>query len=260
MKLTEQSIRIREAILKASHHSGHGHIPTSFSIIECILAVYASMRHSPADIRDKNRDIFILSKGHGALGYYAVLAELGYIDYIELNTFGQYNSKLGCHADRFKIPGVEVSTGSLGHGIGVSVGMALAAKISRSNQKVYTLIGDGESNEGSVWEATMVAANLKLDNLTIIYDDNKSQGRCLPVPTPVDKFTSFGCEVALVNGHDVSALQRAFRDFRSDKPKVIVADTQKGFGCKTLVENVYEWHRRSPKNDELSVLLGELHA
>ncbi len=246
-------------MLRASNVSGHGHIPTSFSVIECMYAAYSVMRHDPARPDWAERDLFVLSKGHAALGYYGVLAELGYFPESELSRFGAYESLLGCHPDRLKVPGIEASTGSLGHGISLAVGIALGIRIAGQQRRVFTLIGDGESNEGSVWEAIMVAVHLRLSNLTIIYDHNKSQGRCLPIPNPGDRFRAFGCDVVEVAGHDIDALKQALVGV-SDLPRLIVADTQKGYGCTTLVKNMYEWHRRSPSKEELPVLLEELDA
>ncbi len=246
-------------MLRASNVSGHGHIPTGFSVIECMYAAYSVMRHDPVRPDWAERDLFVLSKGHAALGYYGVLAELGYFPESELSRFGAYESPLGCHPDRLKVPGIEASTGSLGHGISLAVGMALGIRIAGQKRRVFTLIGDGESNEGSVWEAIMVAVHLRLSNLTIIYDHNKSQGRCLPIPNPGDRFRAFGCDVVEVAGHDIDALKRALAGV-SDLPRLIVADTQKGYGCATLVKNMYEWHRRSPNKEELPVLLEELDA
>jgi len=251
--------RIRANVLRASSSSGHGHIPTGFSVIECLYATYSVMRHDPARPKWSERDLFVLSKGHAALGYYGILAEMGYFPESELARFGAYMSPLGCHPDRMKVPGVEASTGSLGHGISLAVGMALAIRVAGEKRRVYTLIGDGESNEGSVWEAIMVAVHLRLANLTVIYDHNKSQGRCLPITNPADRFRAFGCDVAEVPGHDVEALKRAL-SATSELPRVIVADTQKGYGCETLVKNMYEWHRRSPNKEELPKLLEELDA
>jgi transketolase len=251
--------KIRSEILAVSHKSGHGHVPTSFSIVEMLFAVYATMHHDPKHPDMPDRDIFVLSKGHASLGFYCVLAAYGYFDFEDVYKFGAFNSRFGCHPDRTKVPGVEASTGSLGHGIGLAVGIALAAKIGGLPRKVYTLIGDGESNEGTVWEAVMVAANLDLDNLTILYDHNHSQGRCLPIPNPGERFRSFGCDVIEVAGHDVNALQTALAA-PMDKVRVVVGNTVKGYGCTTLSENMYEWHRRSPKADELDKLLKELDA
>ena len=250
---------LRKNILWISKVSGHGHIPTSFSIVEPLYAIYDTMRHMPANPRWDERDVFILSKGHGALAHYCVLAHFGYFPTEQVQTFGHFMSTFGCHADRFKVPGVEVSTGALGHGIGVAVGMALAFKLQHSPRRVYTLIGDGESNEGSVWEAIMVANNVSLANLTIVYDNNGSQGRSLPILNPAERFRAFGCQTIEVNGHDVKELKQALAQPMTGV-KMIVADTVKGYGCKTLVENVFEWHRKSPNDAQYEMLLRELDA
>lgn len=224
-----------------------------------LLAVYTTMRHDPANPYWDERDIFVLSKGHGALGHYAVLAEMGYFDPERLKAFGAAGSGFGCHADRFKVPGIEVSCGSLGHGIGVAAGIALAFKMRQASRRVFTLIGDGEANEGSVWEALMVASDRKLDCLTVLYDNNRSQTRCLQIPNPAERFQSFGCDTAEVDGHDIEAIRQALQLF-SKSPKVVVCNTIKGKGCATLQNDVFAWHRRSPSQDEYDRLLSELHA
>jgi transketolase len=251
--------KIRTEILNISNNSGHGHIPTSFSIVEMLCAVYQTMRHDPKRPDMPDRDIFVLSKGHASLGFYCALAGHGYFDFGDVNAFGKFDSRFGCHPDRTKVPGVEASTGSLGHGIGIAVGIALAAKIAGTPRRVYTLIGDGESNEGTVWEAIMVAVNLKLANLTVLYDNNGSQERCLPITNPAQRFEAFGCRTIEVDGHDLDAIKKALKT-PADRPRVVVCNTVKGYGCKTLADNMYEWHRRSPKPEELNMLLEELHA
>lgn len=257
--MNETSKRIRRNILETSHASGHGHIPTSFSVIEVMLAIYGVMRHEPKDPWRADRDIFVLSKGHASLGYYCVLAEFGYVDMDEVRGFGTYGTRFGCHPDRMKVPGVEVSTGSLGHGIGIATGMALGLKIEGSDRRVFVLIGDGEANEGTVWEAVMVAADRRLDNLTIVYDDNKSQGRCLTIPNPAERLAAFGCDVVVAPGHDIDALKAALAQ-RPGMVNALVAQTQKGFGSETLTTNMYEWHRKSPDAETLPKLIEELNA
>lgn len=247
----------RKYILHISHTSGHGHIPTCFSIVEILHAVYSVIKHDPANPQWEQRDIFILSKGHAALGLYCVLAQHGYFDVKDVETFGAFGTNFGCHADRKKLPGIEASTGSLGHGIGLAVGMALAFKIKRSCRRVYVLIGDGESNEGSVWEAIMVATNLGLNNLTIIYDDNRSHSRGLQIPNPAERFEAFGCNTEKVNGHDVDEIKRALK-VTTDKVRAVIAKTKKGYGCDMLIANQYEWHRKSPDKNQLKSLLKEL--
>jgi transketolase len=259
MQMTPECKQIRRNILKASQASGHGHIPTSFSIVEMLYAIYATMKHDPARPDWVERDIFALSKGHASLGFYCVLAHFGYFDIEEVNSFGAFKSKFGCHPDRLKAPGVEVSTGSLGHGLGLAAGMALAFRLQGSSRQAITLVGDGESNEGSVWEVVMVATNLQLSNLTILYDHNQSQRRSLQIPNPGERLKAFGCNVIEVNGHEVEAIKAALLQ-PVEGVKAIVCHTVKGYGCPTLVENVYEWHRKSPNQEQLELLIGELDA
>jgi transketolase len=255
--MSPSALAIRQAILRIAHQSGHGHIPTCFSVVEMLLAVYEIMRHDPANPAWPERDLFVLSKGHAALAHYCTLAQLGYFPMEDVVSFGAFRSSFGCHADRFKVPGVEVSTGSLGHGIGVAVGMALALKIDRSPRRVFVLVGDGESNEGTVWEALMVAAHQKLDNLAVLSDDNGSQIRCLPVERPAAKFAAFGCDTVEVDGHDEEAIRQALAAPRSNV-RAVVCHTRKGYGCKTLCEEMFAWHRRSPTSEELDQLMEEL--
>lgn len=222
--------------------------------------MYSTIKNDPKNPTWQDRDIFVLSKGHASLGQYVAMAQFGYFPIADVYAFGAYELRFGCHPDRHKVPGVEVSTGSLGHGICVAAGMALGFKISRSRRRVVTLIGDGEANEGTVWEALMVAADRRLDNFTVIFDYNKSQTRCLQINNPAERFAAFGCEVTEVSGHDINALQAAISKVPSGKPHVIVADTVKGFGATTLETETFAWHRRSPKPEELSQLAGELDA
>lgn len=248
---------IRRNILKISKESGHGHIPTCFSIVEILYSLYSVMKHNPVRPDWDERDIFVLSKGHAALAQYCTLGYYGYFPVEKVFTFGAFMSDFGCHADRTKIPGIEVSTGSLGHGIGVAAGIALAFKIQKSPRQVYTLIGDGESNEGTVWEAIMVAVNQELNNLTVIYDDNRSHSRGLQIQDPAAHFRGFGCNAIEIPGHDHEALIDGFHR-PCQGVKVIVAHTEKGHGCEMLTRNQYEWHRRSPNNEEFMTMMREL--
>lgn len=252
-------LAIRERVLRASHHSTHGHIPTSFSVIEMLWATYGVMRHDPARPDWPERDLFILSKGHASLGLYSTLAQLGYFSAELLSSFGAYGSSLGCHPDRLKVPGVEASTGSLGHGIGLAVGMALGCKILGSKRQVFTVVGDGEANEGSVWEAVMIAADRKLDNLTVLYDDNRSQVRSLQIVEPAGRFAAFGFETTEVGGHGVPEIGQALQATRvTGLPRAVICRTVKGYGCPTMSNDVFAWHRRAPNPAELSQLLEEL--
>lgn len=256
-----RALEIRRNIIKVSASSGHGHIPTSFSIIESLCAIYNQMRHDPRSPNAPDRDVFVLSKGHASLGLYCTMASYGYFPIEEVYGFGAYDQKFGCHPDRLKVPGVEASTGSLGHGISLAAGMALAMKIQRQDRRAFTIIGDGESNEGTVWETLLVAAHQKLDNLTVVFDANNSQIRCLPIDHAADRFRAFQCDTIEVDGHDIAALETAIRA-PSTTVKVIVAHTVKGYGCKSLSQGdgMFAWHRRSPKPEECEMLLGELDA
>ncbi len=258
--MIEPCRRIRADILRVAHRSGHGHVPTCFSVVEALYAVYAAIRHDPSNPDWPERDLFVLSKGHASLALYCTLAAYGYFDVVEVEGFGAYESRFGCHPDRLKVPGIEVSTGSLGHGIGLAAGMALALKIEGSPRRVVTLVGDGEANEGTVWEALMVAADQRLGNLAVLYDHNRSQRRCLQIENPGERLEAFGCAVTEVDGHDVAALEAALAEATGERPRAIVAHTVKGHGCATLVEDMFAWHRRSPDAPTLAALMEELHA
>lgn len=250
--------KIREDMLRISKNSGHGHLPSCFSVVEILYAVYDIIKNDPKNPLSEDRDIFILSKGHASLTHYCVLAHFGYFNIERVYEFGSFMSTFGCHADRSKIPGIEASTGSLGHGIGLATGIALAFKIKKSDRRVYTVIGDGEANEGTVWESIMIAVNLKLDNLTIIYDNNMSHSRGLQIYNPIEHFCGFGCYVVNINGHDVDSIKNEIIK-KNDNVKVIIADTKKGYNCKTLIDNQYEWHRKSPNDQEFKILMKELY-
>lgn len=223
-----------------------------------VLAAYAVMNHDPLRPDWEERDLFVLSKAHGALGYYSCMATIGYLEPAECSTFGSAGSRLGCHPDRFKQPWTEASCGSLGHGIGIATGMALGQKINKLGRRVITVVGDGESNEGSVWENIMIAADQGLDNLSILYDNNKSQIRCLQIPNPAERFSAFGCDTHEVDGHDQKAIEEALSAPSTGKPRMVVCNTIKGAPCPTLVEEMFAWHRRSPSDEELEQLIKEL--
>jgi len=257
--MNKDCAKIRKNILEIAHMSGHGHIPTCFSIIEMLYALYNFMKHDPLNPAWNERDLFVLSKGHAALAHYAVLSHHGYFPIENVKRFGLCGSDFGCHADRHRVPGVEISTGSLGHGVNVALGMALAEKIKGRSTRVYTLIGDGESNEGTVWESMMVAADLGLPNYTVLYDNNMSHGRGLQIKNPAEKFEAFGASVHDIDGHNIDEITAAL-DTPNDRYKVIVCNTIKGYGSTLLTENHYAWHRRSPSDDELKEMIGELNA
>ena len=256
--LSNKSSDIRKEIIDLAIHTGQGRLGTDFSVVEIIDAIYSTMNHRPDEPNWDERDIFILSKGHASLCLYTLLSSYGYFDYEDIKTLKKYKSNFGGHLDRTKIKGTEASTGSLGHGIGIAVGMALGLKIKNSKRRVYVLVGDGEANEGSVWESLMIAVNQKLDNLTIVFDVNQSQTRCLQLKNIDEISDKFGCDVEVVDGHDKPKIEKVLQSKKKDKPKVVVANTIKGYPCKTLIDNKFEWHNKVPNQEFTDIFLKEL--
>lgn len=250
--LTDIGKRLRRDILEVSFTAQAGHIPSAFSIIEIIYLMYSEVL--------TEEDVFVLSKGHGCLALYAVFAEMGYITREEFLNFSKYNSKLGGHPHRNKLKEIYASTGSLGHGLPICVGSALAKKLNNSKNKVYCLVGDGECNEGSTWEAVMLADRLQLDNLVCIVDNNNSQTRSMPTTDVADKFTSFGWNVVEVgDGHSLSELRSAFQE-KTSKPICIVCNTIKGRGVTEMEENMFAWHHGPPNEEKFKTFCEELSA
>lgn len=253
---------LKKRILVASHRAREGHIASAFSILDIVYVLYSNhVKVDPLNPDSSDRDYFILSKGHGCLALYAVLANRGFFSLEDLNTFCGLHSNLGGHPDRLKVPGVEASTGSLGHGLPIAVGMALGLKASgRDTQRVYCLVGDGELNEGSNWEALLQAEQNKLDNLTVVVDHNSSTTRSVEYRAGLmQRIRSFGCITYTVSdGHCHTDLNTAFgRALVPGMPTVVVAHTVKGKGLKTM-ENNHEWHHKSPSADELEIFIKEL--
>jgi len=257
-----QPIEIRKSILQACSASGEGHIPSCFSIVEILAELYGNtMKYRKDDPKWEDRDYFILSKGHASLALYAVLAEVGFISAAELLDFAKYESRLGGHPDRNKVPGIEASTGSLGHGFPFAAGIALGLKIKHKSNLVYVLIGDGEANEGTIWETAMVSAHRRLDNLIGILDDNQSTGRCLPLTDVAKKWDAFGWKVHEIDGHNNMEIRTVFQSIVRDKPTgpvMIVAHTIKGKGSGLLENNSFAWHHKSPSAAELDIIMREL--
>ena len=250
--------RLKRQIVMAAHSAGEGHIASAFSVLDILWVLYHEiLRISPDNPRSEDRDRFILSKGHSSLALYAVLAEKGFYPAAELEGFAGFHSRLGGHPDSNKVPGVEASTGSLGHGLPMGVGIALGLRIRRTARRVVVLVGDGECNEGSIWEAALLASHHQLSNLTCIVDHNHSTDRALLLGDLAAKFTAFGWSATVINGHDHEALRRALTQTDPQRPVAIVAETIKGYGCKQM-ENNPVWHHRAPTRDELSLILQEL--
>lgn len=252
---------LRIKISEMVYHFGEGHIPSAFSIIDILSALYANfLRYNPKNPNWEDRDYFILSKGHGCMALYTILEKYGFINENDFKIKDLERRILGGHPDCNKIKGIEASTGSLGTGVGIAAGIALGLKIKKKQNKVITLIGDGESNEGTIWETALVAPNLSLGNLCVIIDNNKSCEQVLPVPYMDKKWKSFGWETSVVNGHSEKeifyALNKISFDYNS-KPKAIIANTIKGKGV-SFIEGCGSWHHRVPTKDELNLIREEL--
>lgn len=264
-ELKEKARRIRISILTMLNRAGSGHTGGSLSAVEIMTALYmVKMRHRPDDPEWPDRDRFVLSKGHANPVYYATLAEMGYIGVEELSSLRQMGSCLQGHPDCKLTPGIEASTGSLGQGLSVAVGMALGLRLSRRPSRVYALIGDGESQEGQIWEAAMSAAHYKLDNLCAILDNNHLQidGRVEDVMNPeplAEKWQAFGWAVKGTDGHDLDEVIEAldWAETNKGRPTMIIAQTVKGKGV-SLFEGKVEYHGISPSDEELVVALREL--
>ncbi|MFU7516568.1 transketolase [Clostridium sp. HCS.1] len=256
---------VRKDIISMLTESRSGHPGGSLSAADILTTLYfGEMNIDPKNPKDENRDRFVLSKGHAAPVLYSVLARRGYFPVEELNTLRKINSRLQGHPSMKCLPGVDMSTGSLGQGISVSVGMALAGKMDKKDYRVYTLLGDGELEEGQVWEAAMSAAHYKLDNLTAFVDFNGLQidGDITKVmnPSPIDKkFEDFGWNVLVIDGHNIEEIQDAIEQGRNvkGKPTVIVCKTVKGKGV-SFMENQAGWHGTAPSKEQCEQALSEI--
>ncbi len=255
MKSEELAKRIRLHALDMVNHAHASHIGGVLSEADIIAVLYTDILNvNKDDPKMKERDRFVLSKGHTGVAVYAALAECGFFDTKLLDTYGDNGSIFSCHISHKNVPGIEVSTGSLGHGCGMACGMAMHAKKRGRNYKVYTVVGDGECNEGSVWEMAMLAAQHKLDNFTVVVDRNNMQamGFCndiINMDPLEDRWKAFGWHVISVeNGHDHDSLREAFKADNEGKPKVIIAHTIKGKGV-SFMENELLWHYRDPQGE-----------
>ncbi len=262
---TEKARQMRRNIISMLGQAGSGHTGGSLSASDIVACLYFwEMNIDPKNPGWEARDRFVLSKGHAAPVLYAALAEKGFFPQDYLNRLRKLGSPLQGHPDMRKLPGVEASTGSLGQGISWAVGMALAGKMDQKPYRVYALLGDGEIEEGMVWEASMAAAHYKLDNLTAFIDNNGLQidGRVEEVMSPLpipDKFRAFGWEVLEIDGHDHRQIMQALNTARTvqNRPTAVIAHTIKGKGC-SFMENRAEWHGVAPKPDEVEKALAEL--
>ena len=256
---------VRVGVIESVYSAGCGHPGGSLSIADIITYLYCKeMNVDPKNPKMEERDRFVLSKGHTAPALYSVLAERGFFEKEELKTLRKTESRLQGHPDMKGIPGVDMTTGSLGLGISAACGMALSFKVDGKPNRVYTIVGDGESEEGQVWEAAMFAAHYKLDNLVCILDWNGLQidGPVKEVmnPTPHDeKFSAFGWHVISIDAHNFDEIEAAFNEAKTvkGKPTVIIAKSTKGKGV-SYMENACEWHGQAPKEDLYNVAMEEL--
>lgn len=264
-ELRRTANRIRRRDLRAVYEAGAGHIGGELSVIDLLTALYFHILDvNPDKPLDPKRDRFILSKGHAACALYVTLAERGFIPKEEISTFLKPHSRLNGHPNRNKVPGVETNTGPLGHGLPVAVGAAKAAKLSNESWRTFVITGDGEMQEGSNWEAIMSAAQFKLDNLTLIIDHNRLQQGARLADTNnlaplAPKLEAFGWQVEEINGNDMDEICAALAPeaHDRDRPKCIVAHTNKGNGVSFMSDNV-AWHHKVPDAEQYKKAMAEL--
>lgn len=263
--LQKRALNIRKNVIEMIYAASSGHPGGALSCTDILTALYFSeMKVDCNNPKDENRDRLVLSKGHASAALYATLAEKGFIPKEDLLGFRNINSILQGHPDMKKIPGVDMSTGSLGQGLSIANGMALAGKMDKKDYRVYCIMGDGEIEEGQIWEAAMSASHYKLDNLCAIVDNNNLQidGKITEVmnPTPIDeKFKSFGFNVININGNEIDEILNAFEKARTAKgrPTAIIAQTIKGKGV-SFMENQAGWHGKAPSKEEYETAIQEL--
>lgn len=262
MKLVAKELR--KTIYKIAHHAGGGHLGAAFSMADIISVLYFGdvLKYDAGNPEWEDRDIFILSKGHASYALYAALAKAGYFSEEELWSTGKPGSKFGGHPKIHEIPGVEASTGALGHGLSFGIGIAYANQADKKDCHTYVLLGDGECQEGSIWEGALSAPTLKLENLTVIVDHNKLQAMdalesIVRMQPFADKWRAFGWNVLEIDGHDHTEIKMALLERKKDTPTLVIAHTTKGKGIP-IIENKPIWHYRMPNEEELPVFMKEL--
>ena len=264
-ELKKTANEVRKGIIKSTHAAKSGHPGGSLSAADVFTYLYfVELNVDPKNPKDENRDRFVLSKGHVAPGYYSTLAERGFFPKEDLLTLRHVGSYLQGHPDMKKIPGVDMSSGSLGQGISAAVGMALAARLQNKDYRTYTLLGDGEIQEGQVWEAAMFAGSRKLDNLVVIVDNNGLQidGNIEDVNSPYPigaKFEAFNFNVVEIDGHDFDQIADAFKQAKEckGKPTAIIMKTIKGKGV-SFMENQAKWHGSAPNDEQYAIAMEDL--
>ncbi len=264
-QLENLATKIRAQVLKMTHRAKSSHVGSSLSIADLLAVLYGGIiKINPKNPKWEERDRLVLSKGHACAGLYAVLAEVGYFPLENLETYYQNGSTLAGHITHTAVPGIEVSTGSLGHGLSIACGMALACKQDRKDFRVFTILSDGECDEGSIWEAVLFAPHHHLDNLIAIVDYNKIQsiGRVeevLDLEPFADKWKAFGWSVVEIDGHKIEEIQKTLGQipFKSGRPSCIIAHTVKGKGV-SFMEDKLAWHYQQPDAEQLKLALAEL--
>lgn len=264
--LDQRSLALRRLVVRGLDGGKRGHLGSAFSLIEVLRVLYDDvLRFDSTNPRWQDRDRFILSKGHGCLALYAILADKGFFPAQELDRFCKFDGILGGHPERAKVPGVEASTGALGHGLSIGLGQALALRLQKCDSRVFVLMGDGEINEGSVWEAAMCASKHRLSNLVTMVDYNKLQSYdrtsvVQELEPLADKWRAFGFAVYEVDGHDLDQLRRVFEriPFETDKPSTIICHTVKGRGIADAEGNVAWHHKSKVSDDEIAAMYAEL--
>ena len=264
-ELTKKAVEIRKGIIEAVYHAQSGHPGGSLSVADILTVLYFhEMNIKPENPNWEDRDRLVLSKGHCSPALYSCLANRGYFPVEDLKTFRKVDSYLQGHPDKNKVPGVDMTTGSLGQGLSSANGMAIAGKMDKKDYRVYCILGDGEIEEGQIWEAAMTSSKYKLDNLCVIVDNNNLQidGTIEEVmnPYPIDeKFRSFGFEIIKIDGHDIEEIIKAFEVAKNikDKPTCIIAKTIKGKGI-SYMENQACWHGKAPNEEQYKEAITEL--
>ncbi|NLK62605.1 MAG: transketolase [Fusobacteria bacterium] len=265
--LEKKAIEIRKMIVDMICAANSGHPGGSLSAVDILVSLYYGgvLNVDPKNSKDENRDRFVLSKGHSAPALYAVLGDKGFFDKNILNTLRKYGSPLQGHPDMNKVAGIDASTGSLGQGLSIACGMAISAKIYKNDYRVHTILGDGELQEGQIWEAMMTAAHYKLDNLVAVVDNNNLQidgnvDKVMGIEPLDEKFKSFGWEVIKIDGHNIKEILEAFETAKTikNKPTVIIANTIKGKGV-SFMENVCGFHGVAPTCEEKEKAFSELN-
>lgn len=264
MTTQEYAKNVRKEVYKIAHHAGGGHMGAAYSMADIISVLYFGnvLKYDSKNPDWENRDKFILSKGHACYALYATLAEAGYFPKEELKMVGKPGSNMGGHPKIHEIPGVEASTGALGHGLSFAIGIAYANKIDQKDSHVYVVLGDGECQEGSIWEGALSAPTLELENLTVVVDHNKLQAmddleNIVHMKPFAEKWKSFGWNVIEIDGHNHEEIRNALLARVENKPTLIVANTIKGKGV-SFMEGVPIWHYRMPNEEELPILLDDL--